>query len=138
MGERITIAVLAWVPLALVIGYGGGWISGCDRAAVSCPDATEPIQTGLLVATLALLVLLPRVAYLAAWGAAAVMLTGLVLALPASIVGNRLPIPMPFLGAGAGLLVAVYAVGVVLAARDRPIPRPWTTPRRRLPADLPR
>jgi hypothetical protein len=133
IGERMLFATLAWIPLALVIGYGGAWVSGCDRAAASCPDAAPAVQTALLAASLGLFIVLPRAAYLAAWAAATLLLAGLVLAVPAAIVGNRFGVPAALVALGLGVLVAAYGAGALLAARDRPIQRPWTLPGRRRP-----
>jgi hypothetical protein len=59
------------------------------------------------------------------------VLTGLVLALPATILGNRFAIPLLFVALGLGALVAAYLAGAYLAARDRPFARPWTLAGRR-------
>jgi hypothetical protein len=133
IGERIILATIAWLPLALLIGYGGAALSGCDRAAASCSPSVQPIELGLIAIVLAIVAILPKAAYLGTWAAAGVTITGLVLAVPASILGNRSPIPGPVVAVGLAILAAGYAAGALFARRDRPIQRPWMIPARRRP-----
>jgi curved DNA-binding protein CbpA len=113
-GARFVVALLGWIPIAALIAWFAGEISGCGRYTASCSDPSG-IWTliPLLVVYLAL-VLVPRAAGLSAAG----LLGSLALAVPAAVI----------LSAGGGsrqadasvavlnvLFVVGYLVGVVLA-----------------------
>ncbi|HEX5465113.1 MAG TPA: hypothetical protein VFW92_00410 [Candidatus Limnocylindrales bacterium] len=137
------------MPLALLVAFGGGAVSGCADASVACPSLVPPAQAVLLVLLAVALVAFPRAAYLAAGAGVGMLVAGLVVAavsaladLLAGVVG-----PASF-GAGAGggagpgvgpaqgapsatalvvvaVLVLAYLVAGLVVWRDRPVRRPW-------------
>ena len=119
------MASLGWLPLALVIAYGGGAVSGCDRASVGCAAYVEPAQVLLMVAVLSLLVFLPRLGYLAAGGTVGLGIGAVALVFVYAASGVPQPLPE---GLGALTLAAwvgSYGLGAFAASRDWPVPRPW-------------
>jgi curved DNA-binding protein CbpA len=126
--ERLLAALIAWVPLALLIGYGGSAAGGCDHFAASCPAWFAPLQTVLIALTLGLLVALPKVAFVAAVASLATLSASIVLV--ATLAMGRLEPPLPPGVATVGfiVLVAVYAVTAVLVAVNRS-QLPWVVHR---------
>jgi hypothetical protein len=66
--ERLLYALAAWLPVAVLIGYGGFVGTGCDRGALGCTPQIELVQALLIGAVLLGLVLLPKIAYFGALG----------------------------------------------------------------------
>jgi hypothetical protein len=125
--QRILYATAGWLPPALAIGYAGGALSGCDRAAVSCPPHFEVLQALVIAGLLALLICVPRAAYLAAAGSAALAVTAVLLVVLYAVVGVPQPLPQPVALLTVAAWVGSYGVGAVAASRDWPVPRPWST-----------
>ena len=123
--ERLVYATLGWLPLTLLVAYGGGAVTGCGEAAARCPSIVPPLQAasiGLLLFTLALV---PKVAYLATAGGVGLVASALLVLLAGSAFGVGAPV-RPAVAAIAALVMALaYVAGVALASRDRPILRPW-------------
>jgi len=128
LGERLLAALIAWVPLALLIGYGGAAAGGCDHLAATCPAWFEPLQTVLIALTLGLLVALPRIAFIAAVASLATLSASIIIV--ATLAMGRLEPPLPAGVAVAGfvVLVAVYAVTAVFVAVNRS-QLPWIVER---------
>lgn len=60
--SRLVRGSVAWLPIALGIGWGLGELSGCGRFAATCDPSVTPISWAVQLTVLALLILLPRVA----------------------------------------------------------------------------
>jgi curved DNA-binding protein CbpA len=108
LGQRLLYALLAWLPVALLIGYGGAWATGCDRASVSCPAELAPIQTVAIALALGLLVALPRLAYALAAATAGALLAGMALVFGIWALGLRPPLPSSVLLVSSALLLLVH------------------------------
>jgi hypothetical protein len=60
--SRLVRGIVAWLPIALGIGWGLGELSGCGRFAATCNPSVAPVSWALQLGVLAFLLLLPRVA----------------------------------------------------------------------------
>ncbi|HSH21524.1 MAG TPA: hypothetical protein VK992_02755, partial [Candidatus Caenarcaniphilales bacterium] len=100
-------------------------VTGCDRAAVSCPAHLETVQSVLIALSLGLLAALPRLAYVAALGSAGLLAAAIAGVLGAWIVGVRPPLPLPVLAVIGVVLVIVYFATASWALADGPRRRPW-------------
>lgn len=125
-GQRLGFALIAWIPFALVIGYGGAVATGCDRAAVSCPRYLEPAQAILIALALALLVALPRVAYVAALATLGLLGAALVIVAGAWFFGLRAPLPAPVLAVSSAVLLVIYLATASWIVAGGPRRRPWS------------
>jgi curved DNA-binding protein CbpA len=124
--QRLVFAVAGWLPPALALAYASGNVSGCDRAAVSCPPNFELIQLAAVTGLLGVLLILPRAAYLAAAGSAGLAFTAALLVIVYSVVGVAQPLPPPFALLTLALWLGGYVIGAFAAASDWPVPRPWS------------
>jgi DnaJ domain len=68
--SRLGRGFVAWMPVALGIGWGLGELSGCGRFAATCDPSVAPISWVVQLAMLALLILLPRLARIGVLAAA--------------------------------------------------------------------
>ena len=125
MAERLAYGTVAWVPIALLIGFGGAAATGCDRAAATCPPYLEPLQLTAVAGALVGLFLWPRIAYVAAVATAAALVTLAGIIFGAGLLRLEPPLPSAVLGVLFAVLVAVYAITAAWAVRDGPRPRPW-------------
>lgn len=130
--QRLRYAVLAWAPLALLIGYGGPVAAGCEPALADCPDLLLPGQALIGALALVMLLLLPRLAYAGALATTTVALLGGAAVLGAMLAGVRPPQlaslpPWAVLTGSAFLLAAYVLVGAWLLADARR--RPWAAVR---------
>ncbi|HEY7968790.1 MAG TPA: J domain-containing protein [Candidatus Limnocylindrales bacterium] len=105
---RVSMALLAWPPLALVTTVAIGEETGCGRFAASCGEVSSPGTWIVLAAIFLLLLALPRVAAWLAHGTLATALIGI----PTAIVlsaggGSRVP------EASAAFLTTVLAIAWV-------------------------
>jgi hypothetical protein len=104
------------------VAYGGGAISGCGRAAASCSPITEPLQVAVAAAAFLALLAVPRLSWLAAAAAVAMLAAGLALLFGLAAIGVQLELAaVAFVAVSA----TVYAAAFVAALRDRPMARPW-------------
>jgi hypothetical protein len=114
----VVLTLLGWPPLAIGLGALAGEATGCSRFAAACPDAVAPVTLGAQLAIAAVLLLLPRLAGIAAAGAIGMFLA----ALPATaaLVPNEGPIGStgngPF---AAAVLIVGWLSGAFLAAYRR-------------------
>jgi hypothetical protein len=111
--------------VAILIGYAGSAVTGCDRAAVTCPPQTETVQTVLIALSLGLLVALPRIAYTAAIATAAVALAAILAVLTSWLFGFGPPLPAPLLLVIGIVLLVVYLATASWVLADGPRRRPW-------------
>jgi hypothetical protein len=126
----MTLALLAWLPIATIIGYGGSIATGCDRAAVTCPAQLELVQSVLITLALGLLVVLPRLAYVAAIATAGLIVAAMAIVVGAWFAGIQPPLPVPALAVVAVVLGIVYLATASWALADGPRQRPWSARRR--------
>lgn len=126
--ERLLGALIAWVPLALLIAYGGSAAGGCDHFAASCPAWLEPLQTVLIALTLGLLVALPKIAFVAAVASLATLSASIVLVATLALGRFEPPLPSAVATVGFIVLVAVYAVTATVVAVNRS-QLPWVVDR---------
>jgi len=126
--ERLLLALIAWVPLALLIGYGGSAGTGCDRYLASCPAWFAPLQTVFIALALGLLVALPRISFIAAFASLATLGASIVLVAVFALARIQPPLPADMAVAGFAVLVVVYAVTAGSVALNRS-QLPWVSPR---------
>jgi hypothetical protein len=122
--ERLLAALLAWIPLALIVGYGGGAASGCDHALASCPAWFEPAQTIAIALILGGLVAVPRLAFVLAVGTLVVAAAGAVVAAALALAGIDPPLPRSVVVGVAATLSAIYLAALVVVALNRRL-LPW-------------
>jgi len=132
LGQRLLYAALAWIPLAVLIGYGGAVVTGCDRAAVSCPNELAVGQALAMAVSLIAMLALPRLAYAFAVAAAGLLLASLALVVTVWFAGLRPPLAPQLLAISTVVLLMVYLAlaSWVLSGSTR---RPWATAKRRQP-----
>ena len=126
--ERMLYALLAWVPAALVIGYGGALATGCDVTRPGdCPTYLETAQTVSIALALGLLVALPKVAYVGAMAAIGALFVGLLVVGAMALVGVEVPLPMELTALLGGAMAAAYAATSAFVLLRDPAARPWFT-----------
>ena len=112
---RVVQAIVGWLPLALGIGWLIGEVTGCSRFAASCDGSTTGyLQPIVAVALLGLLLLIPRLAALAAAGAVAVVVAAVPTALILSATGEAADLEARATALGVTIVIA-WLVG----RRDR-------------------
>jgi len=121
---RVVQAIVGWLPLALGIGWMIGEMTGCSRFAASCDGTTSAVlQPVVAVALLGLLLLVPRLAALAASGAVAIVVAAVPTALILSATGDAAEVQMRATALGVTIVVAwLVGVGVAIARRLRTMP----------------
>ena len=123
--DRLLYAVLAWIPAAIVIGYGGATVTGCDAASLACPASLETAQLLLIAAILGVLVAFPKVAYVGALSAAGALVIGLAVIVLMALAGVRTPLSLELTALVGGILLLAYA-GTALTVLIRG-DQPWAT-----------
>ena len=121
---RVVQAIVGWLPLALGIGWLIGEVTGCSRFAASCDGTTSAVlQPIVAVALLGLLLLVPRLAALAAAGAVAIVVAAVPTALILSATGDAAEIEARATALGVTIVIAwLVGVGVAIARRLRTMP----------------
>jgi curved DNA-binding protein CbpA len=126
--QRLRYALLAWAPLALLIGYGGPAAAECQPALASCSPMLVPGQALVAGLLLGLLLAAPRLAYAGAQATTALVVGGGVALLGAWLTGLRAPqlaaLPAWALLAGAAALALAYLIVAIWLLSDRGR-RPW-------------
>ena len=123
--ERLLYALLAWLPIAAVIGYGGSVVSGCERSALDCPANLETVQAVVIALSLGLLVALPKAAYVGAMATVGMLLAGAIGTGGIIMLGVPLPLSIDVVAILGTLgLVGYVAAAVIFLLRD-PLTRPW-------------
>ncbi|MGZ6297453.1 MAG: DnaJ domain-containing protein [Candidatus Limnocylindrales bacterium] len=110
--DRVLYATLAWLPPLVFL-------------AGPTPGAVSPVRTLALGGLLLVFALLPRLAYVAAVGGAAALVAGAAILLAQTLLEVGAPGPLDVV-APLALLLA-YGGAALLALRDWPLARPWTT-----------
>lgn len=126
LSQRLLLALVAWIPLAIAIGYGGAVATGCDRAAISCPSYLEPVQLLLIGLALAVLVALPRVAYVAALATVGLLGGSALIVAGVWLLGLQRPISTFVLAISSALLLVIYLATATWIVAGRPRRRPWS------------
>jgi hypothetical protein len=121
---RFVQAIVGWLPLVLGIGWLIGEMTGCSRFAASCDGTTTGyLQPIVAVALLGLLLLVPRLAAVAAAGAVAVVVAAVPTALILSATGEAAEIEARATALGVTIVVAwLVGVGIAVARRMRLMP----------------
>jgi hypothetical protein len=111
---RVGRAVLGWAPIALGIGWLAGELSGCARFAATCDRSSEPAIWAIQLVVLAVLLLVPALARVAAIATTATLTAAIPGALLVTVVGgsNDEAAARPLLG---GLLVIAWMAGLAYA-----------------------
>ena len=123
--ERLLYALLAWLPIAAVIGYGGSVVTGCERGALDCPANLETVQAVLIALSLGLLVALPKLAYVGAMATVGGLLAAAVGVGAIIMIGVPLPLSIVVVAiVGVVALAGYLLTGVGVVLRD-PLTRPW-------------
>lgn len=124
LARRLAEVAGAWLPVALLVGYGGGALSGCDRAAVTCSSAVAPVQLALMALALLVFALRPRLAFAGAAGSASLTMASLGLFSFYFLIHVETPLRQPWLGLALVVWVVAYAAGMTLAGRAAVTARP--------------
>ena len=124
--ERLIYALVAWIPLAILIGYGGATVTGCDGLN-ECPSMIETTQALAIALVLGLLVGLPKVAYVGTMAAIGGLLVGLVIVGVYSLTGVSLPLSIEMTALLAASLAIAYLGSAAFVLLRRRSSRPWYT-----------
>jgi hypothetical protein len=124
---RVARAVIGWLPIAFGIGWLAGEMTGCGRFAATCDSTADPFVVLLQVAVLAVLLLLPTLASVAAMGSIALLSAAVVAALILSATGGAADGDSRRSALGAVLLLAWLAgIGIAVFRRVRALSPPAT------------
>jgi hypothetical protein len=124
---RVARGVIGWLPIAFGIGWLAGEMTGCGRFAATCDSTADPFVVLLQVAVLAVLLLLPALASVAAMGSIALLSAAVVAALILSATGGAADGDSRRSALGAVLLLAWLAgIGIAVFRRVRALSSPTT------------
>jgi hypothetical protein len=125
LGERLIFALVAWAPIAVVIGVSGASLTGCADRAPACPAYLETAQAIAIALVLGLLVAVPKVAYVGALATVGALFIGLGIVALVALFGVDVPLSDQMSTVvGFALLVGYGASAALVVFRDR-ITRPW-------------
>jgi hypothetical protein len=115
---RLLLALAGWPPIGLALALAIGELTGCARFAATCSSASAFSTTALLAqaVVLALLLAVPPIARIAAFGGLAVLLAALPIVLFLTAVGATYD-PEPGTSALLTLLAIAWAAGVITGVR---------------------
>ena len=112
-------ALIGWLPIAFGVSWLVGEITGCGRFAATCEGFADPLILVIQVVALAVLLLFPTIASVAAMGSVALLCAALIL----SAAGEAADGDARRSALGAVLLVAWLAgVAIAVARRVRTLP----------------
>ena len=120
-------ALIGWLPIAFGVSWLVGEITGCGRFAATCEGFADPLILVIQVVALAVLLLFPTIASVAAMGSVALLCAAVVAALILSAAGEAADGDARRSALGAVLLVA-WLVGVAVAVARRVRTLPTTRP----------
>ena len=113
-------ALIGWLPIAFGVSWFVGEISGCGRFAATCTGFADPLTLVIQVVALAVLLLFPTVASIAAMGAIVLLGAAVAAALVLSATGAAADSDSRRAALGAVLLVAwLGGIGIAVARRVR-------------------
>jgi hypothetical protein len=125
LGERLLLALVAWAPIALVVGFGGAAASGCATGLPSCPQNLATIQAVTIALALGLLVALPKVAYAGALASVGALFVGLGIVGALALLGADVPLSVETSAAVLLALLGGYAATGALVVLRGDATRPW-------------
>ena len=125
LGERLLYALVAWAPIAIVIGFGGAAATGCTTARPACPAYLETAQAMGIALVLGLLVALPKLAYVAAVASVGALFVALGVVALMALVGVDVPLSVELSALVGGVLLLAYAATALLVVFRDPAARPW-------------
>ena len=125
--SRVARALVGWLPIALGIGWIVGESTGCGRFAATCDGMADPFVILAQAAVLAVLLLIPTLASVAAAASITWLGAAVVAALILSATGGAAGGDSRQSALGTVLLVA-WLIGVVIAVVHRV--RAFSTPTR--------
>ena len=115
---RLVQAVVGWLPLALGLGWLVGEVSGCGRFAASCDGGIAMLGPILSVVALAVLLLVPRLAAIAASGAVAAAVAAVPTTVVLAATGSAAA-PDARSGVLGLVLLVAWSSGIVIAVVRR-------------------
>jgi curved DNA-binding protein CbpA len=119
--ERLLYALAAWLPVAVLIGYGGFVGTGCDRGALGCTPQIELVQAVLIGAVLLGLVLVPKIAYFGALGTLGIIVSVALAVGALMVLDAPLPLTLEMLAVVGLAGIGGYLLGAGIAiARGGP------------------
>ena len=126
--QRMLYALIAWLPLALLVGYGYSHYTGCGPLFMECSQSPEPALLVAVGILLLILVALPKVAYAGAMGTLAMLLVAAVAT--GLLAYMRAPLP-PATAAliVLGVVMGIAYVTMMLIVALRGGPWRWVEPR---------
>ncbi len=124
--ERLLYALVAWLPIMALIGYGAAFATGCDRDALGCTPLFESGQALLSAAALGLLAVLPRVAYVGALATVGLLLAAGLSVGAITVWGVGLPLTGAATAALGVVLLLAYAASAAAVLLRNPASRPWS------------
>ena len=117
---RFVQAIVGWLPIAFGLSWLIGEMSGCGRFSATCDSGTSALTPVLAIAALGLLLLVPRLAALAAAGAVALVVAAVPTTLLLSATGEAATSEARTAALGVVLVVAWFVgLGVGIARRLR-------------------
>ena len=117
---RLAQAVLGWLPIAFGVSWVIGELTGCSRSAASCDGSDPWLAPVIAAATIVPLLLVPRLAALAAAGAIGVAIAAVPAAVMLSATSDEGSMPVRAMLLGLVLVVAWFVgIGVAVGRRVR-------------------
>jgi hypothetical protein len=114
---RLVQAVVGWLPIVFGLSWMIGEMTGCGRFSATCDGGVSALTPVLAVAVLGLLLLVPRLAALAAAGAVAMVVAAVPTTLLLSATGEAATSEVRNAALGVVLVVAWFAGIIVGIAR---------------------
>ena len=126
--QRLLYALIAWLPLALLVGYGYTQYTGCGPLFMECSQSPEPALLVAVGILLVFLVAVPKIAYAGAMGTLAMLLVAA--AATGILAYMRAPLP-PATAAliVLGVVMGIAYVTMMLIVALRGGPWRWAEPR---------
>lgn len=119
---RLVQAVVGWLPIVLGLAWFIGEVTGCSRFSASCDGGVSALTPVFAIGALAVLLLVPRLAALAAAGAVALVVAAIPTTLLLSATGEAANIESRNALLGAVLVVAwIAGLGIGIARRLRTV-----------------
>ncbi|HYI23545.1 MAG TPA: DnaJ domain-containing protein [Candidatus Limnocylindrales bacterium] len=119
--ERLLYALVAWLPIAVLIAFGGTVGAGCDSGPLGCPPQVELAQAGLIGLALLAFVLLPKLAYFGALGTLGMLVAAAASVTVIAFVEAPLPLSIELVAlVGGAMLVGYFVSAGIAAARGGP------------------
>jgi hypothetical protein len=121
--SRVVRAILGWLPVAFGVGWLAGESTGCSRFSATCDRSADPFVLLSQVAALAVLLLWPALASVAASAAVALLVAAVGAALIMSATGGAADGGSRQSVLGTVLVVAWFTGVAIAIVRRRRTPR---------------